>query len=467
MLELLRLSRHRQFGSKSEKSDSGQMGLFNEADLPENIKAIEKAELDIQVTSPARKKKKVGRKPLPATLPRQQVIHDLEEAEKKCICGSALTCIGGEKSEQLEIIPAQIYVIEHIRKKYACKQCEQTLKQAALPAQPLPKSIAAPGLLSHVIISKFEDHLPLYRQERQLQRTGVDIPRATLSSWVIKCAYLLLPLIKLMQDYILTYDVAFADESTVQVLKEPGRKPQSKSYMWVFGGGQPDKFCILYKYDPSRSHKVPLAFLEDFQGYLHCDGYPGYDSLATKLAIKQVGCWYHARRKFVEADKVSPGQGLAAWAIEHIRKLSQVERYITENALAPPAAYEYRRQKALPFLEQFKAWLESSFVKVPPKSLIGGAISYTLNQWSKLMTYLEDGRLANNNNLMERCVKPFAIGRKNWLFCRSVKGADAAANLLSLIETCKVHNIVPYDWFYFVLKKIPTCSTMEELVGGV
>jgi len=227
LTEMLRIYRYRQFGNKSEKISSEQLGIFNEAELPKNIDTIKEADEEIHVASYTRKKTP-GRKPLPADLPREQRIYDLNEDEKKCACGHELKHIKDETSEQLEIIPAKVFVIQHVRKKYACKHCEEAIKTAAMPPQPIPRSIASPGLLSHVLVSKFQDHLPLYRQEQMLRRIGIDIPRSTLSLWVIRCAELLTPMMDIIHKNIMKYDVAYSDETTIQVLKEPSKGVQSK-----------------------------------------------------------------------------------------------------------------------------------------------------------------------------------------------------------------------------------------------
>ena len=468
LYEQFRLSRYKQFGTKSEK-DTGlprqlslfEPAIFNEAKPLENSAEIEAAEEEI--TIPEHQRKKRGRKNLPKDLPRKQQIYDLPEDEKTCPCGCELTHIGNEINEQLEIVPMQVYVIEHIRKKYACKQCEETIKQAVMPKQPIAKSIAGPGLLAHTLASKFEDHLPLYRQERILQRVGIDIPRATLSHWVIKCSQLLSPLTKLLLAQIYDYDVAYADESTVQVLKEPGRKAESQSYMWVLGGGPPDKFALFYHYAPTRAHTVVLELLRDYEGYLHCDGYSAYEVIASKKRIKLAGCWYHVRRKFKDAQKVSPEKGLATKAIEIIRKLAHIEQQAKDAGLSDEARYQLRQKESRPIIEEFKAWLDKHIHTVAPKTLIGEAIAYTLNQWPKLLTFLEDGRLEISNNRTERAIKPFATGRKNWLFCDSVAGAQAAAIIYSLIQTCRYHNINAFAYLRYVLAHIHECTTIEQL----
>lgn len=453
--EYVALAKQRQFAAKSEKININQLSFFDEASAP-NPEALLKAEEEIQVASFTRKKP--GRKALPKELPRKPVVYDLAESEKICSCGCELSYIGDEKSEQLEIIPAKIYVIQHLRKKYACKKCEETIKIASFPKQPIPRSIAAPGLLSHVLTSKFHDHLPLYRQEQILRRIGVDIPRATMSLWVIKCAELLKDLVNLLHKTILSYDIAYSDETTLQVLKEQKKLVQSKKYMWLFAGGPPDKFCFYYQYHPDRSHQVPKGFFADFKGYLHCDGYPGYDALAAaNNNIILSGCLYHARRKFVEVAKLSRNQDTVSnTVINYIAKIAKIEEEIKE--IDSQNKQKIRTKKAKPILNELHNYLLSKEPHILPKSPLGQAVSYTLNQWPKLLVYLQDGRLENNNNRSERAIKPFVIGRKGWLFADSVAGANAAAIIYSFVETCKWHNIEPYEWFKYVLKNLPLCS---------
>lgn len=451
----------RQFAAKSEKINPNQASLFDEAEQPKSEEKIFSQEEEITVAS-YKRQAKVGRKALPAELLRVPRVYDLSEEEKKCHCGCELTHIKDEKSEQLEIIPAKIYVIEHIRKKYACKTCQSTVKLAKQPTAPIPRSIAASGLLSHVLVSKFQDHLPLHRQETILRRIGVDIPRTTLSLWVIKCAELFMPLLKLMQDRIITYDVAYADETTTQVLKEPNKGVQSKKYMWLFAGGPPEEFVYYYHYHPSRSHEVAANFFEDYTGFLHCDGYPAYDSLAGKnLGITLVGCLYHARRKFVEVAKLAPNkEGVATNVINIIAKLAHLEEEIKSLLLSEKKAA--REHKAKPLLDELYQYLINNYPQIPPKSLLGQAVSYTLNQWPKIVNYLKDPRLDISNNLSERAIKPFVIGRKGWLFANSVAGANAAATIFSIIETCKYHQIEPYDYLRYVLNALPQCQTVDD-----
>lgn len=465
LMQELALAKNRHYGRKSEKDNDGavqlSLNLFDEAEEPDNLDEIEKADEEITIATHTRKK--TGRKPLPKNLPRVQKIFDLPENEKTCICGCELEKIGEDKTEQLDIIPAKIQIIENIKIKYACKTCNETIKTSPAPKQPIPKSIASPGLLAHVLVSKFKDHLPLYRQENIFKRMNIDIARNTLSLWVIRCGEAMVPLYKLLQDNIINYQIAYADETRVQVLKEPGREPTKTSYMWTFIGGPPDKKSIIYKYDPGRAHTVVEETLEDFSGHLHCDGFSGYDAYAKDRDVKLVGCWAHARRKFIEITKIIKTPGIAHKAVSYIAKLYKLERDIKNKNLSAEKIYQYRQEHAKPVLDKLKKYLESKYDKVLPKSPIGKAIYYSLNQWRKLERYIDDGRLEIDNNLSERTIKPFVIGRKNWMFSTSVPGVKAAEVIYSIIETCCAHKIEVYSYLRYVLAQLPNISTEAEL----
>jgi transposase len=318
--------------------------------------------------------------------------------------------------------------------------------------------------LAHIAVSKFCDYLPLYRMEGILQRMGVDIARNTLSHWMIKISELLLPIYKLLQHNIITYDISFADETPVQVLKEPDRPPESKSYMWVFIGGTPEKHSIIYHYNVSRGHAVPLSILEDFKGWLHCDGHSAYDTYAkVNPAAILLGCWMHARRRFYDITKTIKTEGLAHKAVKRIAKLYRIEDEIKQKCTSPQAVYEYRQQHAKPLINEFKQWLDDNVHHVRPKSPLGDAFGYALNQWHKLTRYLDDGRLEMDNGESERKIKPFVMGRKAWLFCDSVAGAKAAEIIYSVIETAKHHKVEPYSYLRYVLTHLPNITTESEL----
>lgn len=467
------------YGTRSEKFSEPQAdNAFDEAIVSvEEETDITTADADITVAAHTRKKHGGGRKPLPAHLPREEIHYSLPEEQKRCACGCRLTKIGDERSEQLDIIPAQMKVLVHVREKWACKGCEDTILTAPLPKHPIPKSIASPGLLAHVVVCKYEDHLPLYRQERILQRIGVDIARSTLSQWLIKCGDLLAPLVTLMHAMIRNYDIAYADETEVQVLHEKDRAAQTPSRMWYFAGGAPTEHCVIYEYHETREGMIATTFFEDFEGYLHCDGYSGYEKLfratydENGIEIKaadviHVGCFAHARRKFVDIIKTSKhSSDVAVLIINLIKKLYEIEKKCKEEALTAEQIYTRRQERAKPILLRIKACLDENIVKAPPQSAIAKAMNYSLNLWDALTTYITDGRLEIDNNASERGIKTFVIGRKNWLFFDQPEGAAAGAVIYSLIQTCKLHDVEPYAYFRHVFATIPYAQTNEQLLA--
>jgi transposase len=377
--------------------------------------------------------------------------------------------IGEVISEQLDIIPATIQVLRHIRKKYAC-DCGQCIKTAPLPAQPIPKSMASPGLLAHITVSKYQDALPLYRQETILQRIGVNIPRATLANWMIRAGHLVQPLINLLHERMLSYDIVQMDETTVQVLKEPGRKAQSKSYLWVQRGGPPEQPAVLFHYDPGRGAEVAERLLQGFEGYLQTDGYDSYNAAVAKYNLIHVGCMAHARRKFNDALKAqgrNNKRGKAHRGLNLIRKLYRVEK--KARKMKPDERQAFRERHARPILDEIKCWLEQALPQVPPQSATGQALHYLHNEWHKLIRYLDDGRLEIDNNLAENAIRPFVVGRKNWLFSNSVRGVKASAALYSLIETAKANGLEPYAYLRYLFAELPKAQTVgavEALLPG-
>ena len=460
--EQLNLALARRYAASSEKISPDQIRLFDEAEAEVEI-TDEDQDLDtVEIAGHTRKKR--GRKPLPDSLPRVDVVYELPESERVCPHdGSLLKEMGETVSEQLDIVPAKIRVIRHIRKKYAC-DCGQCIKTALLPPQPIPKSLASPGLLAHVAVSKYQDALPLYRQEHILQRIGVDIPRATLANWMIRAGGLVQPLINLLRDHLLDYDIVQMDETTVQVLKEPGKTAQSTSYLWVQRGGPPDQRIVLYDYDPSRSGSVPARLLSGYTGYLQTDGYEGYNAVVQQNDIVQAGCMAHARRHFSDAVKAQ-GQkkktGIAHHALNLIQKLYKIEKQARD--FEPEQRHLYRQEHARPILDKLRAWCDTSLPQVPPQMATGKALYYLNEQWDKLIRYLDDGRLEIDNNLTENAIRPFVIGRKNWLFSNSVRGVTASANLYSLIETAKANGREPYDYLRQVFTNLPAAATVDDI----
>ena len=459
--EQLNLALARRYAASSEKFAPDQIRLFDEAEL--ETQAVTSTE-DETITVPEHTRRKRGRKKLPEALPRVEVIHDLPDHERVCPHdGNPLAEIGAVTSEQLDIIPAKIQVIRHVRKQYACS-CGQCIKTAALPPQPIPKSLASPGLLAHITVSKYQDALPLYRQETILKRIGVELPRATLANWMIQAGTLIQPLINLLRDCLLAYDILQMDETPVQVLKEPGKTAQSKSYLWLQRGGPPDQPVVLYDYDPGRGAGVPKRLLEGFKGYLQTDGYDGYNAVVAVNSLTHVGCMAHARRRFSDAVKAqgkNKQRGKAHRGLALIQKLYRVEKQVRK--LKPDARHEYRQRHARPIFGELRSWLDESLPQVPPTSATGKALNYLHNEWDKLICYLDDGRLEIDNNGAENAIRPFVVGRKNWLFSASVKGVKASANLYSLIETAKANGLEPYAYLRHLFTELPKAETVEAI----
>ncbi len=464
----------RLFGPRNEKlkalnaqlEAAGQQSLFDLLDEhPDPIVAEPEAET-IEVPAHARRKR--GRKPLPDNLPREEVIHDIPEAEKTCACGCQLTRIGEERSEQLQVEPAKLKVIVNVRPKYACKKCggtsaeeKPTVRIASVPPQIIPKSFATASLLAAIIIAKFADSLPLYRQEKQFSRLGIELSRATMANWLIRVADRCQPLLSLLRQEIRSGPLINADETTLQVMNEPGRGNTKKSYAWIFRGGNPENPAVIFKYHPTRAGRVARDFLGDYKGYVQSDGYAGYNALENIDGITLCGCWAHARRKFVEvakADKstVQTGEMRACdIALQYINKLYSIEHEAKAKNLDHVELRLLRQEKAKPVLDNFALWLRESAPKAPPQSLLGKAINYSLNQWSRLIVYLEDGFLRPDNNLAENAIRPFVVGRKNWLFSGSPEGASACTTLYSLIESAKMNKLDPHRYMLYLLEKIP------------
>jgi transposase len=471
LLEQIRLARHQHFGARSERFSIGQLALaFNEAEAAAS-QGPEDEQPDIlgTVAVPAHRRAKGGRRPLPKAFPRVEIVHEIDEVGCQCgECKTELTPISEKVTEQLDIQPARVQVLRHVRKTYACKACDGNVVTAPMPNQPIPRSLASPGTLAHVAVAKYVDGLPLYRQEKKLARIGVMLPRSTLAHWMVKAGELVQPLVNLLRDRLLAYDIVAMDETRLQVLKEPGKRAESQSYLWVQRGGPPDHPILLYDYDSSRSQKVPIRLLAGFAGYLLTDGYEAYGKVCAEYGLTALGCWAHVRRKFDEAIKAQHLLGpekrkasLAGTAMAMIQQLYRIER--ETKALSAVERQRIRQERALPLLEDIRAWLDEHLPIVPPRSALGKAMNYAHKQWPKLIVYVEDGRLRIDNNLTENAIRPFVIGRKNWLFCDTVAGANASANLYSLIETAKANGIEPYAYLRSVFTELPQATSVEEI----
>ena len=473
----LRLLRMKLYAPKSEKialdDPEAQSRLFNEAEATSGEEKEPSEEIEVA----SHQRQKGGRRPLPEKLRRIEQVHDIPEEQKVCACGCQLTRIGEEVTEELDIIPRQARVIRHIRPKYACRRCEGTESEkgavqiAPPPVQLLPKTIATPGLLASVVVEKFADGLPLYRQAARFSREGIEISRATLSNWVVKVGILCWPLIDVLKENLPASPLINADETPVQVLGEPGRANTTKSYMWLFRGMPPPGHVVIFEYRTTRSaEEILKQYLTGYTGCVQTDGYIGYEAL-SKMSVKHAGCWAHARRKFVEVvqavEKIARKAkerrgGNAGVAVLKIRRLYELEQMAMDRKLMGADLVNFRREHALPLLEEFKGWLEARVGSTPPKGLLGTAMNYTLKQWKRLVVYVDDPNVGLDNNPAENAIRPFAVGRKNWLFAGSPAGAKASAALYSLVETAKANGLEPYRYLRFVFERLPYAATLED-----
>ena len=466
ILEQWRLSRHRRFGSSSE---SHQGELFNEAEAlvdqaPDTPDDHDEGEDDTgKDSSPKKKAKRGHRRALPPELPRIEHVIDVPEDQRLCECGTPMVRIGEDVSEQLDIVPMQIRVIRTVRPRYACPKGDQAPVQMPAPAQVLPRSNFSAGFLAMLAVVKYVDGLPLARFEKVLARHGVDVPRQSLARGIIKLAQALQPLHNLARDALLDSPVIYMDETTVQVLKEPGRSPTSTSYMWVQRGGPPGKPVVLFDYESSRSGQIPVRLLDGWQGYLMTDGYDGYAPVARGAGVEHLACAAHARRKFVEAKRASPNgkSARADHALDLFGQLYRIEARLKDATDAE--RFEARQTRSLPVLQKLRAWLDDTLPVVTPKSKLGEALGYLHNVWSRLVRYTERGDLPIDNNAAESAIRPFVVGRKAWLFSDTPAGAHASAVLYSLVETAKASNREPYAWLRYVVERLPMATTVDEV----
>jgi len=466
----------RRFGASSERATDAQLGLFNEAE--QDAAGVddddECAGDGDSIEVPAHRRKRPSRKPLSKDLPRVSVVHDLADADKVCPHdGTALQLIGTVDSEQLDIVPATVRVLHHERRKYACPCCKQHMVTAPMTAQPIPKSQASPGLLAFVATAKYVDALPLYRQTKQFERLGLRCSRATLARWMVRCGTLVQPLINVLRDELLALDYIHIDETTVQVLKEPGKCAQSTSYIWAQCSGLPERPIVLFDYDPTRSGAVPQRLLDGYRGYLHTDAYAGYNPVVATQQLTRVLCMAHARRHFTDALKasgISPqklppkpvkGDRITIKALNFFKALYTIERRIRNQP--PDERHRIRQRDTRAVLDKFKLWLDKTKLRVLPTSKLGEALAYTHNHWHGLTRFCDDGRLAIDNNAIENAIRPFCVGRRNWMFSDSVAGARASANLYSLIRTATANGLEPYAYLRHVFTELPKAQSLEHI----
>lgn len=415
--EQFRLSKHRQFGSSSEKiAHSDQLDLFDEA---ENAADLQKPEPELEDIAYTRRKRIGKRKDDLSILPVETLEHKLPEEERSCSeCGQTLHEMGHDTRRELVVIPAQVKVVEHRRAVYSCRNCEKYGEHVPFVKAPMPEplisgSLASPSAVAHIMTQKYVMHAPLYRQEQDWKRQGVSLSRQTMANWIIRCSDdWLLPIYERMKALLLMQDVLHADETTVQILREPNKPAVSNSYMWLYRtSADTNRQIVIFEYQPSRSH--PKQFLKDFEGFLHTDGYAAYHTLPEMTVV---GCWVHMRRKFEEALKaILSAEREASSANDALRRIGMLFHLEEQwENLAPEERQELRLQKSKPQAEAFFEWLQTN--RVLPKTAMGKAVNYALEQRKWLMNVYLDGRTELSNNRAENAIRPFALGRKNWLF---------------------------------------------------
>ena len=483
LAEQVALLRKYRFARSSEKwtdEDKKQQRLFDEAEDGVFHPSPE-IESETERITYTRKKSKKGRKPLPDYLPRTVIPHELSEEQRRCrneACpqyGSCEKCrplIGEETREELEFIPAQIKVNRHVYYKYGeikCDEFEADESQPGVIAAPRERRIVTGGivtasLLSHIVVSKFADALPFYRQERIFARLGIRMSHQNMCNWTIQASRECGEYLDLLRRKIREGPLINMDETPLQVLNEPGRPADSKSFMWVMVGSQSDgRRVVLFNYSPRRSAEVAESLLEDYEGVLQTDGYAGYNSVGAWKSIWHVGCTLHSRRKFFDAHVGAKMKGHAKTGLKYIKKLYRIEHELRDTELSDNEFVVARRKAAAPVLREFKKWLEVMTKTVPPKSLLGQAVSYTLSEYKRLVRYLKYAYLTPDNNVAEVAIKPFALGRRNWLFSNTPLGAHASAAMFSLVETAKANNLDPFYFMYRLFEKLPEADTEEKL----
>jgi len=449
--------------------DDKQQALFvEEAAATET--AVEEQEEELSEVK-SYQRKKGGRKAIDPSIPRVERIIDIPESEKQCACGAVLKRIGEETNEKLHIIPQEIHVVKTIRPKYACPCCEGVEEEGIkptvkiMPVEPsiIPRGIASPSLLATIMIQKYEDHLPYNRQEIQFERIGVIISRQDMCNWQQHAYTNVKPLFDLLDETLKAGPILQMDETTVQVMGEEGRSDLDKSWMWLRRGGPPGKTVILYEYRQTRAAYHAKELLKGYSGFLQTDGYEAYNAAIKDMpGIIHVGCFAHARRYFFEASKASKKPQSAEEGIKFIRKLYYIENEMRAQFTNEEDFVNERKKHAQPVLNDFKKWLLKRAEEVPPTLLLGKAVSYSLSQWDKMVMYLESYHLTPDNNACENAIRPFVLGRKNWLFNKSPKGAESSCGMFSLIQTAKQNGLIPWQYLKALFEKAPYAVSTED-----
>jgi transposase len=433
------------FGQKRERFIPEKNDQLTFLNMPVSSEPLSKTEKITYTRNKRNQKKKHPiRQLLPASLPRHEIIIEPEEDT------TGMRKIGEQITEELEYEPAKVYVNRYVRPKYALP-ADEGVVIGVLPSRPIEKGIAGPGLLAHISISKYVDHLPLYRQVQQFNRLGINLAESTVNGWIKATSELIEPVAELMRDQVLQSGYLMADETPIKV-QDPGIKGKNhQGYYWVYY--DPLSKQIFFDYQKGRGREGPNKILKDFKGYLQTDGYGGYNELGKREDITAVGCMAHARRYFSEAQDSDPER--AGWMLHHIQVLYKIERYASEKLFTYERRYQERQEHSTIVMDAIKNWLDVEFQTVLPKSPIGKAISYMLKQWPRLTVYLTDGKLQIDNNPVENAIRPIALGRKNYLFAGSHNGARRAAALYTIMANAKLQGVEPFYYFRDILSRIP------------
>ena len=463
--EQLGLAKKRLFAPSSEQSPTGQEALlFNEA---ETLASPVLPDPETEEITYSRRKSRGPRQLTLEDLPVEEIPYDLPEEEQVCPqCQGALHKMGEELRNEIKIIPAVFTLVKHLRSKYACRHCQnheikKPILTAPMPETAFPNSLASPSAVAYIMSQKFVEGLPLYRQEQNLLRQGLHLSRQTMANWMLAGAGWLDTLYLRMKVLLLQRDLLNADETLLQVLHEPGRAAKTHSALWLYRSGRDGPPIVLFEYQMTRAGEHARTFLNGFHGYLHVDGYAAYEGLPD---VTLVGCWAHVRRKFLEAIAVLPATQRKGGTVAHVGldfcdKLFRIERDL--HATTPEQRFSARQERSRPVLEKLRLWLEEMEGKTLSKSALGGAVTYCRNQWPKLVNFLLDGRLELDNNRSERSIRPFVIGRKNWLFANTPRGAKASATIYSMVETAKENGLNPLCYLTYLFEQLPNINLKD------
>ncbi len=445
--------RHLLYGRRSEKIPAKRDdGLRQDELFQEAANAIQTEESEGKETdTPERRARRARRKPIPKELPRRRVEIDVDPEMRRCPdCGEEMQCIGEQISEELEYIPALLMVIEYALKKYACKKCQTGVVMEPVPERPIKKGRPGPGLLAYVLVSKYQDHLPLNRIERILDRYSLGIHRSTLCDWVQASADLLQPIVEAMKHELFKARVIQADETPIQVQDPMVKGMTRRAYIWTYGIPRGE---VIYDFMPGRSSEGPMDFLEDFEGYLQTDAYAGYNACFRTGRLVHIGCWAHVRRKFFDAQAEDPAFGELITSA--IQKLYRIEDEAKEKNIAGDDLVALRHRESKPIIDLIKELIQAHRGMVFPQSGVGMAISYALDQWDALVRYLDVADAEIDNNGAERSMRPVVLGRKNWLFVGHPDAGPRAAIIMSLVETCRRLGLEPFEYLKDVLTELP------------